>query len=83
MTNSNDEILRQLCDHLKHQSGPKVEIDPDRNLVEQLSLDSIKVLNLIMEIEDKFDITIPINALADINTVRELAELISKTKAQL
>lgn len=82
MTNSNDDILRQLCDHLKQQSGSKVKIDPDKNLVEQLSLDSIKVLNLIMEIEDEFDITIPINALADINTVRELAELVGKIKSQ-
>jgi acyl carrier protein len=29
-----------------------------------------------MEIEDEFDISIPINALADVQTVQELANLI-------
>ena len=34
----------------------------------------------IMEVEDAFDISIPINALADVQTVRELVDLIYKIK---
>ena len=34
-----------------------------------------------MEIEDAFDISIPINALADVQTVHELACLIAKIKS--
>jgi len=79
MTNNND-VLQLLCDHLRHKAGYDMDIHVDESLVEQLSLDSVKVLNLIMEIEDEFDVTIPINALADINTVRELADIISNLK---
>ena len=78
MTDNQDNVLQQLCNHLKHNAGYDVELHVDESLVEQLSLDSVKVLNLIMEIEDEFDVTIPINALADINTPRELANIISK-----
>jgi acyl carrier protein len=39
-------------------------------------------LNLIMEIEDTFDISIPINALTDIQTVGELADLVYKIKSE-
>ncbi|MDT8398551.1 MAG: acyl carrier protein [Pseudomonadales bacterium] len=81
MTNTNNEILQQLCRHLEQQGGGKA-IDPDRTLLEQLALDSVKVLTLIMEIEDEFDVTIPINALADIQSVRDFSILIGKIKSQ-
>lgn len=81
MTTSQDEILQQLCNHLKTNAGFDGEIQADESLVEQLSLDSVRVLNLIMEIEDEFDITVPINVLADINTVRDLANIISRIKS--
>jgi len=34
-----------------------------------------------MELEDNFDISIPLNALADVLTVRDLANLIYRIKA--
>ena len=82
MTNSQAEILQQLCNHLKYNTGFDGELQVDESLVEQLSLDSVKVLNLIMETEDEFDITIPINVLADINTVRDFANIISSIKSR-
>jgi acyl carrier protein len=34
-----------------------------------------------MEIEDEFDISVPINALADVQTVHEFANLIERIEA--
>ena len=77
MTESNyDEIMRLLCDRLSSLTNSEVTITADTNLISELSIDSIKLLNLIMEIEDTFDISIPINALADVQTVHELAKKI-------
>lgn len=82
MTESNyDEILQLLCDRLSSLTNSEVTITAETNLISELSIDSIKLLNLIMEIEDTFDISIPINALADVQTVHELASLISKIKS--
>ncbi|MBX3615754.1 acyl carrier protein [Nitrosomonas sp.] len=81
MTESNyNEITSLLCDRLSTLTNSNIEITPDTNLISQLSIDSIKLLNLIMEIEDTFDVSIPINALADVQTVRELADLVYKIK---
>ena len=81
MTDSNyKEITALLCERLSALTNLDVEISPDTNLISQLSIDSIKLLNLIMEIEDAFDVSIPINALADVQTVRELADLVYKIK---
>jgi acyl carrier protein len=76
MTDKYDVILERLCAHLKRIAGPDTDIKPDDNLIDQLALDSMKVMNLVMEIEDEFDISVPINALADVYTVEDLARLI-------
>jgi len=82
MTESNyNEIMQLLCDRLSSLTSSEVTITSETNLISELSIDSIKLLNLIMEIEDTFDISIPINALADVQTVDELASLISRIKS--
>ncbi|MBS0586398.1 acyl carrier protein [Nitrosomonas sp.] len=82
MTDSNyDEIMQLLCDRLSSLTNSSAQISPETNLISQLSIDSIKLLNLIMEVEDAFDISIPINALADVQTVRELVDLVHKIKS--
>jgi len=82
MTDSNyDEIMQLLCDRLSSLTNSSTQISPETNLISQLSIDSIKLLNLIMEVEDAFDISIPINALADVQTVRELVDLVHKIKS--
>lgn len=76
MIQDHDDITRQLCDRLSQLTGSRMEVEPDMNLIDTLALDSMKVLNLIMEIEDEFDVSVPINALADVHTVRDLAVLV-------
>ena len=76
-----DEILQRLCHHLEKFCPPNIEITPQTDLIDQLAIDSVKLLNLIMEIEDEFDISVPLNALADVQTVDELANLVLKIKS--
>lgn len=76
MTQDYNDITRQLCERLSQLTESKMKIEPDMNLIDTLALDSMKVLNLIMEIEDEFDISVPINALTDVHTVQDLATLI-------
>lgn len=78
MASNYDEILKRLCTHLERIAGPGIEIGADDNLIDQLELDSMKVMNLVMEIEDEFDISVPINALTDVYTVNDLAKLIEQ-----
>ncbi|MFC7579590.1 acyl carrier protein [Xanthomonas fragariae] len=52
-----DYILSCLQDLVENG----VEIKPDSDLVNNLGLESIKVMDLLMMLEDRFDIPIPIN----------------------
>jgi acyl carrier protein len=50
-----------------------VAIDENTDLVSDLEFDSLKVMNLIEDVEDYFDISIPLNVLADVRTIKDLA----------
>ncbi|HEV7930221.1 MAG TPA: phosphopantetheine-binding protein [Nitrosospira sp.] len=81
MTNNYDDILQKLREHLRQFSPPEIEITPETDLINQLAIDSVKLLNLVMEIEDEFDISVPLNALADVQTVHELTNLIHQIRS--
>jgi len=65
-----DYILSSLQDLVENG----VEIKPDSDLVNDLGLESIKVMDLLMMREDRFDISIPINILLDVKTPAQLME---------
>ena len=77
-----EEILKLLCQRLTGLAKADFEITAETNLITQLAIDSIKLLNLIMEIEDNFDISVPVNALTDVITVRDLEDLIYRIKSE-
>lgn len=80
MTLSYTDVLRRLAEHLQRSAPPGITIDEDLELVTQLGLDSVKVLDVILEIEDEFDVSVPMNVLADVRTVRDLAVAIHRLK---
>lgn len=72
-----EEVLVRLKNHLQRMAGKETQFSDEMDLVAQLGLDSVKVLDLIMEVEDEFDISIPMNMLTEVHTVRDLAEAIT------
>ncbi len=68
------EILDALYEVLKpFASEANQRLNEETQLVADLDIDSVRLLELLMEIEDHLDISIPLNRLPDINTVRDLA----------
>lgn len=72
-----DEVLVRLKNHLQRVAGKDTQFADDMDLVAQLGLDSVKVLDLIMDVEDEFDISIPMNVLTEVHTVKDLAQAIT------
>ena len=69
-----EEVLQQILDIIKPmvpENGPPVSANLD--LVNDLGLDSIKVMEILETLEDSFDISIPINILPAVRTVKDLA----------
>ncbi|CAH1388217.1 acyl carrier protein [Candidatus Nitrotoga sp. M5] len=71
-------ILTNLYDGLTSFTKGSVEITEDTELVGDLNLDSLQIMELLLSIEDRFDISIPVSILPDVKTVSDLAIQIEK-----
>jgi acyl carrier protein len=43
-------------------------------IMDDVGLDSMKVMELVMQVEDHFDVSVPLNILPDVNTIGEFAK---------
>ena len=68
------DILPQLFDTLKPYSKKASQLKETTDLVSELGLDSLQVMQLLLKIEDQFDISIPLNNLPNIRTVQDLGQ---------
>jgi len=52
--------------------------DWDAGLTGDIGLDSVQIMNLVMEIEDELDVSVPVESLADVQTLNQLADQVSQ-----
>ena len=61
--------------------GRAVSITDDTDIVEDLGMDSLGVMNFVMAIEDFYDLSIPLDRVAQIQTVGDLIEAVKALKS--
>ncbi|WP_312158418.1 phosphopantetheine-binding protein [Pantoea piersonii] len=67
-----DAVMNYILECLQSMIEGEIEVKPDSDLVNALGLESIRVLDLLMLLEDEYDISIPINILLDVRTPAQL-----------
>jgi acyl carrier protein len=73
-----EDILAQLYEAIRPFATDGLELKEHTDLVNDLDLDSMKVMNLVRAVEDSFDISIPLNILPDVRTVKDFALQLQK-----
>lgn len=69
--------IHQAIEDAVSASLPKLSgIDFDATLTSDIGLDSVQIMDLVMEIEDRLDVSIPVEVLSEARTLNELAERI-------
>jgi acyl carrier protein len=71
---SKADILDQLFELVRPYSEQPIELREQTRLIDDVGLNSMKVMELVMQIEDHFDISVPLNILPDVQTIGEFAE---------
>ncbi len=75
-------VMAEICHHLTpFQTGEK-PIAGDTVIAKDLTIDSLAIMDMVMELEDRFDVSIPMNVVAEIHTVDQLADTILKLHAR-
>lgn len=65
-----EQAIREAVEAALPELG---DIDFDAALTSDVGLDSVQVMDLVMEIEDRLDVSISVEALAEVTTLNELA----------
>ena len=68
-----DRFERETIEILKRLSRRPIDPSPESELMADLGFDSLQVLELVGEMEDHFNIAVPLNSLVHIRTVAQIA----------
>jgi len=73
-----DILLKQISELLNPLVEAGTAINEESDFVADLGFDSLKVMKLLEQVEDRYDISIPLNILPDIQTVKDFVVQIEK-----
>jgi acyl carrier protein len=72
-------IVAVLCNLLGPFNAENKALNVATDIPAELNIDSVGILDFIMEVEDHFDIEIPMNAVSNIRTIGELAAFVQSS----
>ena len=72
MGNSVSDIRDVIFDTLRSSMSKPVELSDRTNIVNDLGLDSVAVMDFVMEIEDRLDVSVPLDRIAEVETLGDL-----------
>lgn len=70
------EIFSSLCKLLMPFNYSGIELTSETDISADLSIDSVTVMDFVMEVEDHFDIEIPLNVLSETRTMNDLVKVV-------
>ncbi len=77
MANTFEQVKEVIVEQLNVNED---EVKPESRFVEDLGADSLDVVELIMALEEKFEIEIPDSEAENIKTVQDVVDYIEKNK---
>lgn len=72
-TSQYDAIYNQVVELLQEYAPQPGPIHEETELINDLGFDSLRVMEMLHDVEDIFDITYPLNSLSDLRTVKDFA----------
>ena len=72
-------IIDKICQAVAKQlRKPVSEVTPAKKLKEELHADSLDVVELMMNLEEEYDLTIPDDQLVKMQTINDVADFIDQ-----
>lgn len=77
-----DLVFHKICSLLEPLNHKGVKLTRDTDLITDLEIDSVSVLDIVMDIEDNYNLSIPVNTISETRTIGELVDAIHAIKKQ-
>ncbi|HET9142442.1 acyl carrier protein [Actinophytocola sp.] len=76
---TNEQILEGLAEIVEEVAGVAVEdVTADKSFVDDLDIDSLSMVEIAVQAEDRFGVKIPDDELANLKTVGDAVSYVSK-----
>jgi acyl carrier protein len=72
------ETIDQISKLLAPFNSTGKALDAGTDISSDLNIDSVAVMDFVMEVEDHFDIEIPLNVVSETRTIGDLAAVVEK-----
>jgi len=82
MESVTDLTVRQIGRTASQIMQKTFEVTATTDIGRDLGVDSLALMNIVMELEDVFELSIPLDRLADVETVGDLAALINELRVR-
>ena len=73
-----DEIVAVICAELDKHNPDGVALGVDTDITAELTIDSVAVMDMLFVLEERFDASVPLNALGETRTVADLARAVQQ-----
>jgi len=80
MTDDEQVIFDKLSELLQPFNEKQVVLKPQTEIAVDLAIDSVSVMDFVMEVEDHFDMDIPLNVLSETHTMIDLISVVQARK---
>ncbi|AUN29885.1 acyl carrier protein [alpha proteobacterium AAP38] len=80
MTTDVNDIVETIIAALVKTLPTPVTVTTETSITRDLGLDSLAVMDFVMVLEDKFDVSIPMERIAEVETIGDLARTISELR---
>ncbi|MEI2764116.1 MAG: acyl carrier protein [Dermatophilaceae bacterium] len=78
MAQTEQEILAGLADIINEETGlDQAEVEPDKSFTEDLDIDSLSMMTIVVNAEEKFGVRIPDDDVKGLKTVRDAVAYIA------
>lgn len=69
-------IVEAVCAELEKHNTTGVHLHEETDITAELAIDSVAVMDLMFELEERFDVAVPLNQLGDVRKIGQLADLV-------
>lgn len=83
MATSQDEIVAAIAEIIEEVTGIEPsEVTPDKAFIDDLDIDSLSMVEIAVQLEDKYGVKVPDEDLAGLKTVGDAVGYIQKLEAE-
>ena len=70
------DMRKEIIDVITESTETELDVTPDMDLFADMGLSSMEIMVMLGDLEDAFDIEIPVEELTDVCTVQDLSDMI-------